>query len=234
MGFIIGGHDTTSTTLTWTVKYLAQYQEPQTVLRLRLREAYVAATAAQRNPTLEEIVKTQVPYLDAVLEESNRLALLFNGTLRSTSVDTTLFGYHIPRGTNVFLMNNGPGYLLPPLPIDEVRRSESSRTSKPIAREWEPDAKDMQAFRPERWLVQDENGKEAFDSQAGPSLAFGLGPRGCFGRRLAYLQLRIAIAMMIWNFHLLETPAGVSSWAATAQLTRRPRQCYVRLEKARF
>ncbi|OQV07635.1 hypothetical protein CLAIMM_12040 [Cladophialophora immunda] len=234
-GFIIGGHDTTSTTLTWTVKYLAAAQSAQATLRSHLRAAYASATAEQRNPTMEEIIKTQIPYLDATIEEMSRTAQLFNGSIRTTTVDTTLLGYNIPKGTDVFLMQNGPGYLSPPLPVDDAKRSPSSLAAKNQVGQWTPDEADMKMFRPERWLVQDPaTGKEVFDAQAGPHLAFGLGPRACFGRRLAYLQMRIILVMMIWNFELKGTPAEVSSWAAANKLARHPRMCYVSLEKATF
>ncbi|KAH0840575.1 cytochrome P450 monooxygenase [Fonsecaea pedrosoi] len=234
-GFIIGGHDTTSTTFTWTVKYLSTAQSAQTTLRSRLRAAYAVATAEQRNPTMEEIIKIQVPYLDATIEEMSRTAQLFNGSIRTTTTDTTLLGYSIPKGTDVFLMQNGPGYLSPALPVSDSKRSASSLAAKNQVGQWTQDEEDMKTFRPERWLVHDSQvGQEVFDSQAGPHLAFGLGPRACFGRRLAYLQMRIILVMMIWNFELKETPAEVSSWAATNKLARHPRMCYVRLEKAGF
>ncbi|EXJ69984.1 uncharacterized protein A1O5_07057 [Cladophialophora psammophila CBS 110553] len=234
-GFLIGGHDTTSTTLTWTVKYLTGAQSVQTILRSRLRSAYAAATAEQRNPTMEEIIKIPIPYLDATIEEMNRTAQLFNGSIRTTTVDTTLLGYNIPKGTDVFFMQNGPGYLSPPLPVDDSTRSASSLNAKNQAGQWTPDEEDMKTFRPERWLVQNsEAGKEVFDAQAGPHLAFGLGPRACFGRRMAYLQMRIILVMMLWNFELRKTPAKVSSSAAANKLARHPRMCYVRLEKAKF
>ena len=233
-GFIIGGHDTTSTTLTWTVKFLALAQKPQTALRSRLRAAYPAATAEQRNPTLDEIITIQIPYLDAVIEEMSRTAQLFNGTNREAVIDTTLLGHRIPKGTTVWLMHNGPGYLAPPFPLEDSKRSESSLSSKYQIGEWTPDEADMKSFRPERWLVKGEDGQEEFDAQAGPHLAFGLGTRGCFGRRLAYLQMRIVMVLMIWNFEFKETPPKVSTWGAVNKLARHPTSCYVRLEKAKF
>ncbi len=183
---------------------------------------------------MDEIVKTQIPYLDATIEEMSRIAQLFNAVVRTAMTDTTILGHTIPKGTEVFLMSNGPGYLSPPLPVDDTKRSESSLNAKNQVGQWTPDEEDMKTFRPERWLVTGEDGKEEFDAHAGPHLAFGLGPRGCFGRRLAYLQMRIILVMMIWNFELKETPAAVSGWEALAKLARHPRQCYVRLEKAKF
>jgi cytochrome P450 len=199
MGFIIGGHDTTSATLTWTVKHIAFAREAQATLRTHLQAAYPVAMAEKRNPTVD-----------------------------------TLLGYHIPKGTEVFMMQNGPGYMSPPIPVDDSKRSESSINAKNLVGQWTPDEQDMKAFRPERWLTRGANGKDEFDSQAGPHLAFGLGPRGCYGRRLAYLQMRIVLVMMIWNFEFKETPAAVSSWAAANRLARHPQQCYVQLERVKL
>lgn len=52
------------------------------------------------------------------------------------------------------------------------------------------------------------------------------------GRRLAELELKIIIGLVIWNFNLEPTPAGLSSYAARHDLTRNPRQCYLRLSVA--
>ncbi|KAJ8106065.1 hypothetical protein ONZ43_g7189 [Nemania bipapillata] len=71
-GYIVAGHDTSSTALAWMVKHIADYPEAQTKLREALRTGYSAAYSEGRQPTAVELWKTQVPYLDAVLEESLR------------------------------------------------------------------------------------------------------------------------------------------------------------------
>ncbi|NWS81506.1 CP27B protein, partial [Toxostoma redivivum] len=60
------------------------------------------------------------------------------------------------------------------------------------------------AFRPERWLRHRDTGDTPGDTPGHPpgpthpfaSLPFGLGPRSCVGRRLAELQLRMALAQV--------------------------------------
>ena len=88
----------------------------------------------------------------------------------------------------------------------------------------------MGAFKPERWLAHDEKGGEIYDALAGPQLAFGLGPRGCFGKRLAYTQLRVMIVLIVWEFELKECPPELSGNKAVDTLTHHPQQCFVRLE----
>ncbi|NXS03448.1 CP27B protein, partial [Oxylabes madagascariensis] len=60
------------------------------------------------------------------------------------------------------------------------------------------------AFRPERWLRHRDSGDAPGDPPGHPpgprhpfaSLPFGLGPRSCVGRRLAELQLHMALAQV--------------------------------------
>ncbi|KIV86698.1 hypothetical protein PV11_02296 [Exophiala sideris] len=233
-GFIVGGHDTTATTLSWALKHLAGNQDVQSTLRSHLRNAYEEAANERRNPTAAEITSVRIHYLDATLEEVIRTACIFPAVQRTATVDTTVLGHHIPKGTDVFLLQLGPGYFLPPFPIPNSQRHESSLKAHYQVGAWTPDADDMKSFRPDRWLVIDADGHQVFDAQAGPHLAFGLGPRGCFGRRLAYLQLRIILVLIIWNFELLPIPANLNSFDAIDVLTTQPKQCYVRLAKAKF
>ncbi|KAK4939050.1 hypothetical protein LTR10_020624 [Elasticomyces elasticus] len=233
-GFIVGGHDTTATTLSWALKHLAGNQDVQSTLRSHLRNAYEEAANERRNPTAAEITSVRIHYLDATLEEVIRTACIFPAVQRTATVDTTVLGHHIPKGTDVFLLQLGPGYFLPPFPIPDSQRHESSLKAHYQVGAWTPDADDMKSFRPDRWLVIDADGHQVFDAQAGPHLAFGLGPRGCFGRRLAYLQLRIILVLIVWNFELLPIPANLNSFDAIDVLTTQPEQCYVRLAKAKF
>lgn len=58
----------------------------------------------------------------------------------------------------------------------------------------EPDA-----FIPERWLREDPKFQ---DDRLNASLPFGTGPRVCIGKNLAYLEMRLIIAKMLYNFDL--------------------------------
>ncbi|KAK4119116.1 cytochrome P450 [Parathielavia appendiculata] len=58
--------------------------------------------------------------------------------------------------------------------------------------------KDPFSYHPERWLgdpaFADDN-KEAFQP-------FHVGPRNCLGRNLAYIEMRLILARVLWNFDL--------------------------------
>lgn len=102
--------------------------------------------------------------------------------MRTAQQDNTVLGRQIPKGTDVFLMANGASYLEPNIPLPDSIRSAGARPSqgKTLTSLW--DDNDIAAFKPERWLEVTKNEKaeeeEVFDPMAGPTLAFGLGPRG--------------------------------------------------------
>ncbi|KAI0146267.1 cytochrome P450 [Xylariaceae sp. FL1272] len=228
-GFMMAGHDTTATTVAWGVKLLTDNQAAQDQLRQTLHDEFPQALSEKRAPTYEELSTQHIPYLDAVVEEVLRHANTIAFVVRQALQDTTVLGRHIPKGTDVFFMANGAGYLEPNMRISDDIRSPGARhgTSKAQIGTWED--KDIGKFRPERWLKAED---KTFDSMAGPQLAFGLGPRGCFGKKLALQQLKMQFALIIWHFKLLPTPPELSGYNAVQRFAREPTQCYVRLEKA--
>jgi cytochrome P450 len=83
-------------------------------------------------------------------------------------------GYHLPAGTTVAV-------------------SPWSSTHSQLNFH-EPDS-----FRPERWLGEDK--KFAHD-HLNASLPFGTGPRVCIGKNLAYMEMRLIAAHLLWNFDI--------------------------------
>lgn len=211
------------------MKFLSADQNVQGLLRKSLRHAFPDAARETRNPTVDEILKSHVPYLDATIEEINRHSQMVGMTLRRTLVDTVILGHKIPKGTDVCLALSGPNTLSAPFPVSDDVRSPSSRDAKHQYGTWNLD--DIADFKPERWLKSDEKGEEIFDPMAGPSMPFSAGPRGCFGRRLAYIQLRIVLVMVIWNFELLPIEGELASFKAEEKITRAPTCCYLRLKQ---
>lgn len=100
--------------------------------------------------------------------------------VRVATVDTSILGHHIPKGTDVFFPICGPSFLDAPMKVNERTRSASSQEAKEKYGVWE--VSDTGTFLPERWLMKDSEGNETFNPRAGPSLPFGAGIRGCFGR----------------------------------------------------
>jgi cytochrome P450 len=174
-----------------------------------------------------EITKTSIPYLDAVIEECLRMGNPVRILHREATVDTTILGNRIPKGTTIFLCNEGPGFKKPAIPVDDSSRSESSRV-KYQGGAWDP--YDLHLFNPERWLTEDKYHNVVFNPQAGPALSFSLGPRGCFGKKLAYLEIRMVMVLLIWNFKLRKLDDEMSGYDVIEGITTTPKHCYVSLE----
>lgn len=219
----------------WLAKYLSDSPQIQDRLRSALHEALAAARHENRLFTFDEIRQAKIPYLDAIIEEMLRINAV--PVTREALRDTTILGCPIRRGTQVFLMSNGPGFLSPPIPVvDDSKRSETSRAATKLNACWD-EARDLSRFDPERWLVRrsDADGALAddvvFDGAAGPQLAFGLGPRSCWGKRLARLEMRTILAMLVWNFRFLKSAPELSGYAGLEGIARVPKQCYVTIKK---
>ncbi|KAF9882475.1 benzoate 4-monooxygenase cytochrome p450 [Colletotrichum karsti] len=58
-------------------------------------------------------------------------------------------------------------------------------------------------FVPERWLEDAYAGENREASQP-----FSLGPRGCIGRHLSYLELRLILANLLWHFDIQRAPVA--------------------------
>ncbi|CAK1361335.1 unnamed protein product [Cercospora beticola] len=122
----------------------------------------------------------------------------------------------------------GPSMLSPAFPVDEEKRTATSREFKGDADRWN-ERKDMAEFLPTRWLITDENGKESFDRRAAPLQTFGAGIRGCYGKRLAYLKMRQIYTLIVWHFELLPLPETLEDFKGRDILTHAPQNVRVRL-----
>lgn len=235
-GLVAAGHDTTASVVAWGVKLLSDSDNArvQDILRTALRTELAQAARERRAPTYQELAGAHVPYLDAVVEEVLRHVNTVSFVARRAQQDTTVLGCRIPRGTDVFMVANGAGYLTPNMRTDDAMRSPGARSGgKALTGLWDDDG--VAAFEPKRWLkVNSDTGVETFDPMAGPTLAFGLGPRGCFGKRLALQALRIEFALILWHFKLREVPDALAGYEGVQKFAREPARCYVRLENAGF
>ncbi|TVY82882.1 Cytochrome P450 monooxygenase TRI13 [Lachnellula suecica] len=227
-GFFAAGHETTSTTICWAVKFLTKHQDVQKRLRSALQKTHKRAFKEGDLPTSMEITRTDVPYLDAFIEENHRLGQAIPAVIRMATRDTVILGHFIPKGTDVFMMMNGPSYQSPALQVSESVRTKGSQESKNKYGVWND--LDIGEFRPERWLSQEENGDVKFNPFAGPALPYGLGLRGCFGIKLAVLELRVIITLLVWSFEMLPTPELLSGFKGDDMNTHRAQQVYLRLK----
>lgn len=213
---------------------MSTYQSVQIRLRDALRQAHLDAYQTSRLPTIDEICDTSVPYLDAVMEETLRYASIATLIVRTSTCDTQILGYQIPKGTDIMMSLTGPSITEPALPIREMSRSLESQESKDKVHPWD---EDVSQFKPERWLklVKNTNSdekEEVFDPRAGPNLAFSAGPRQCFGKKLAYMKLRVVVTLLIWSFEFQQLDQSLNGSDIIEKLVNLPKDCYVKLAGA--
>lgn len=94
--FVLAGHETTATALTWTWYLLSGHPDAEKRLQSELE-----AELSDREPTLEDV--PHLTYTSMVFQEALRLyppALAF---ARRTKTNLGLAGYMIPKGTSIFL-----------------------------------------------------------------------------------------------------------------------------------
>ena len=170
----MGGLESTSSTLCWTLVYLIHYPHVQDKLHQELDDVI----GYSRLPDLTD--KKNLPYLEATIAEIHRFSSLAPLAVpHKATVDTTLQGYNIPKGTtvlvNLWSLHHDP----------EI---------------WD----DPNEFKPERFL--DDNG--LFQTpKAGVLLPFSGGRRVCLGESLARMQLFLVLARLLHSFKF-ENPPG--------------------------
>ena len=85
--FLVAGHETTSTAVTWILFALAKHQNVQDALRTELLAAKDGDTPSMESPNA-------LPYLDAVVRETMRVYAPVPNTIRKAMHDDV-----IPTGT---------------------------------------------------------------------------------------------------------------------------------------
>ncbi|KAJ7319209.1 hypothetical protein OS493_036372 [Desmophyllum pertusum] len=170
----MAGMETTASTLCWALLHLIYNPGVQQMLHQELD----LVIGPDRLPELGD--KKNLPYLEATITETLRISSLVPLSVpHKTTVDTTLQGYHIPKGTTV----------IPNL---------WSHHHDPAI--WD----DPNNFRPERFL--DEDGNFA-PPRAERFLPFAAGRRACIGENLARTELFLVLARLLQNFKF-ENPPG--------------------------
>lgn len=201
--YMIGGSETTAVSLRWAVKFLAKYPEVQRKLKAELTRMNIPSALNEDAPltTFAELTDSQVPYLEAVCNEILRVAKVANITTRQGThsfsfidcklftndrwvytalCDTDILGHAIPKGTTVFFTITGTSFSETEKDRERLSALDPVR-SKSSVRKFGYWGNDNEEFIPERWIT--EEGK--FNLRAGPHLPFSVGPRGCYGQKLA-------------------------------------------------
>ncbi|KAF2625088.1 cytochrome P450 monooxygenase-like protein [Macroventuria anomochaeta] len=170
--FLIAGSETTATTLSGSTYLLLKNQAAYKRLVHEIRSAFKSSDEI----SIDKV--NQLPYLVAVLQEGLRyyppVPTGFPRIVPGTGQDIS--GHYIPGGTGVYI---------------------SQHASNHSARNFT----DADAFVPERWLDAERPAKYEGDNREVVQ-PFSFGPRNCIGKNLAYAEMRLIMAKLLFHFDL--------------------------------
>ncbi|KAI1825512.1 cytochrome P450 [Xylaria intraflava] len=179
------GSETTATVLSGTMNYLVQNPDKLAILSNEIRERF---------HTYEDIdldsLRT-LPYLNASISEGLRLCPPIPWVLprKVPPNGDTVCQRWLPGGTSVsiqaYSMNHDPNYFHSP-----------------------------SAFLPHRWLPKEiENpASPFFNDKRDVFQPFSLGIRSCIGEQLAWAEMRLTLAKMIWTFDFSSVQGKALQW----------------------
>ncbi|KAJ5629466.1 hypothetical protein N7528_003123 [Penicillium herquei] len=131
----------------------------------------------------------QLTYLNACLEEGLRIhPPVPIGLLRTVpKAGDTIDGHWVPGGVSVSV-------------------SSWAASHNPA------NFRDCDSFIPERWL------DDAYASDHRKAMQpFSLGPRGCIGKNLSYMEMRLIVSRLLWHFDIVSTD-GAWQWNSAGEM----------------
>ncbi|KAF7301922.1 hypothetical protein MIND_00758200 [Mycena indigotica] len=188
--FLVAGHETTSTALTWALFALTQNVAVQT----RLREELLAISTDQ--PSLD--ILDDLPYLDNVVRETLRLYAPVSDFNRIALQDDIIpldTSFTDSKGVvrDSLMIQKGQLIFVPIISVNKNPKIWGANASE---------------FRPERWEHNTDNNIPGIYSHL---LTFIGGPRNCIGFRFAIAEIKAVLFVLIraFEFQLAVSPDQV-------------------------
>ncbi|KAL4797260.1 cytochrome P450 [Aspergillus venezuelensis] len=172
---IVAGSETTATLLSGATYWILR--NPDVAARVT---AEVRTVMKNESDITFQKVTAQLPYMQACLDEALRMyPPVPSGLQRWTVVSTTISGYDIPAGMKVSVHHYA---------------AYTSPTNFYLPH----------SFIPDRWLPSaTKDPSSPFYSDKREVLQpFSFGPRNCIGKNLAFTEMRVILARVLWNFDL--------------------------------
>ncbi|XP_032556273.1 cytochrome P450 1A5-like [Chiroxiphia lanceolata] len=159
------GFDTVTTALSWSLLYLVTYPD----IQKRIQKELDQTIGRERRPRLSD--RPMLPYTEAFILEVFRHSSFLPFTIpHSTTKDTVLNGYYIPKDRCVF--------------INQWQVNHDEKL-------W----KDPETFNPERFLSAD--GTKVNKEEGEKVLLFGLGKRKCPGETIARWEVFLFLSTLL-------------------------------------
>ncbi|KAJ6506844.1 cytochrome P450 [Mycena sanguinolenta] len=181
--FLVAGHETTSTAVTWALFALTQNPAAQVRLRAELLEV------PTDRPTMDELSASALPYLDWVVRETLRVYAPVPSTSR-----IALRSDIVPLAAPVTDTNGKVHETL------RIRKGEAIHIPiNALNRDFEIWGEDALEFRPERWEFPPP-AASAIPGVWGHMLTFLGGTRSCIGFRFAVVEMKVLLFTLVRAF----------------------------------
>ncbi|KAI0903786.1 isotrichodermin C-15 hydroxylase [Ustulina deusta] len=177
----VAGYDPIQITLNAVFFFLVKEPNAYKILVREIRDAFQAYDSINADALVE------LKYLHAVISETMRVHITNATGMPRISPGAVVDGVYIPKGIvcqmSSFAAARSPDYFRDPL-----------------------------EFRPERWLPahHPEYNPRYADDQIKSLHPFGVGPRMCTGREIAWQQVKLFLAKVLWTFDI-EAVKGMES-----------------------
>lgn len=171
---IIAGSDTTSIVMSAMIFYLSRNPAIQTRLAEEISSTFASIDDIKTSPKLQGC-----QYLKAFIQEACRMTppVLAEPARHVREGGTIVEGHFFPEGTQ---LSTG----LYCLSYNEEVYPEPFK------------------FQPERWILGEGATVESLALAESGFCAFITGSRGCIGKNLAWLEMMLVMAKLVWNFEL--------------------------------
>ncbi|XP_069480420.1 cytochrome P450 1A1 [Ambystoma mexicanum] len=187
------GFDTVTTALSWSLMYLVAYPEIQKKLQAELDHVI----GKERRPRLSD--RAALPYAEAFILEMFRHSSFLPFTIpHSTTRNTSLNGYYIPKDTCVF--------------VNQWQVNHDQNI-------W----KDPFAFHPERFLSHDGSGVSK--TEAEKVMTFGLGKRRCIGEFIGRMEVFLFLTTLVQQLDFSKPDGEKLDMSAEYGLTMKHKRC---------
>ena len=173
-----------ATTLTATIFHLLHNPSTLSLLRAEIDRTFPSVTAIVMGPELNTCT-----YLRACLDESLRLNPPVGGVLPRETLHhgITIAGNFFPAGTDLGVS------------LYALQRQEKYFSQPEV-------------YEPSRWIAGDEGvpkqDGEAFTATAEAFAPFSLGPRGCPAKAMAYAEMMVVLARLVFSLEMRLAPGS--------------------------
>lgn len=170
----VSGSDAISTAMAACFYYLSRNAEAHLKASAEVCSVFSSADEIRTGPKLTSCV-----YLRACIDESLRMSPPVGGALwrEVCKGDLHVNGHRIPQGYDVgvgiYAIHHNPKYYPSPY-----------------------------SYLPERWIVSENTKQELVDLARAAFSAFSIGPVGCVGKNLAYMELMLTMARVLWTLDI--------------------------------